>query len=66
MPKLEQPAQPADATEHINTLGQFAHDMAQWLLNFAMRTHAYMDTEEYQKSYQTSIEAMKKRSTRKM
>ena len=66
LPKLEQPAQPADATEHINTLGQFAHDMAQWLLKFALRTHAYMDTEEYQKSYQTSIEAMKKRSTRKM
>lgn len=61
LPKLEQPAQPVDATEHINTLGQFAHDMAQWLLKFASRTHAYMGTEKYQKCYQTSIEALEKR-----
>ena len=66
LPKLEQPAQPADATEHIHTLGQFAHDMAQWLLKFALRTHAYMGTEKYQKCYQTSIEALEKRRTRIM
>ena len=61
LPKLEQPAQPDDATEHINALGQFARDMAQWLLNFASRMHAYRQTGGYQKNYQTSIEAIEKR-----
>jgi hypothetical protein len=64
LPKLEQPPQPDDVAEHINALGQFARDMAKWLLNFASRMHAYRQTAEYQKNYQTSIEAIKKRRRR--
>ena len=60
LPKLEQPAQPDDATEHINALGQFARDMVKWVLNFASRMHTYKQTEEYQKNYQTSIDAVQK------
>ena len=61
LPKLEQPAQPDDATEHVIALGEFAGDMAQWLLNFASGMHAYRQTVGYQKKYQTSIEALKRR-----
>ena len=64
LPKLEQPAQPDDATEHINALGQFARDMAKWLVSFASGMHAYRQTPEYQKNYQTSIEALEKRTSR--
>ena len=61
LPKLERPAQPNDATEHINALGQFARDMAKWLQSFASSMHAYRQTETYQKNYQTSLEALEKR-----
>ena len=64
LPKLEQPAEPDDATEHINALGQFARDMAKWLVSFASSMHAYRQTPEYQKNYQTSIEALEKRRSR--
>ena len=64
LPKLEQPAEPDDATEHINALGQFARDMAKWLVNFASRMHAYRQTDEYQKNYQTSMTALRKRTRR--
>ena len=64
LPKLEQPAQPDDATEHINALGQFARDIAKWLVSFASSMHAYRQTPEYQKNYQTSIEALEKRRSR--
>ena len=60
LPTLERPAQPNDATEHINALGQFAQDMAIWLQRFASSMHAYRQTEQYQKNYQTSIEAVRK------
>ena len=39
LPRLEQPAQPEDATEQIKRLGEFARDMAQWLINFAKGMH---------------------------
>jgi hypothetical protein len=65
LPKLEQPAQSDDATEHINALGQFARDMAKWLVSFAHNMHTYRQTEEYQKKYQTSIQALEKRTKRK-
>jgi hypothetical protein len=61
LPKLEQPAQPDDATEHINALGRFARDLSEWLQFFAWRMHAYRLTDGYQKNYQTSIEALGKR-----
>ena len=62
LPKFKQPAQPDDATEHINALGQFAREIAQWLLNFASSMHAYRQTRGYQRNYQTSIEALEKRN----
>ena len=64
LPKLEQPAQPDDATEHINALGQFARDMAKWLVNFASSMHAYRQTADYQKNYQRSMTALRKRTRR--
>ena len=63
-PKLMQPAQPDDATEHINALGQFAWDMAEWLVDFASSMHVYRQTPGYQKNYQTSIKALEKRKRR--
>ena len=64
LPKLEQPAEPDDATEHVIALGEFAGDMAQWLRNFASGMHAYRQTKGYQKNYQTSIEALQRRRRR--
>ena len=64
LPKFEQPAEPDDATEHVNAIGQFARDMAEWLINFASNQHAYYQTEEYQTNYQTSIETMHRRHKR--
>ena len=64
LPQLEQPAQPDDATEHINALGQFARDMSKWLVNFASSMHAYRQTADYQKNYQTSMTALRKRTRR--
>jgi hypothetical protein len=58
LPKLEQHD---DATEHINALGQFAQDMAKWLVNFASSMHAYRQLDAYQKNYQTSMKALEKR-----
>ena len=64
LPRLEQPAQSDDATEHINALGQFAQDLAGWLQGFASRMHAYRLTDEYQKNYETSINALEHRRKR--
>ena len=61
LPKLQQPAQLDDATEHINALGQFAQDIAKWLFNFASGLHAYKQTEIYKNNYATSMEALQKR-----
>ena len=61
LPKLERPAQPNDATEHINALGQFAQDIAKWLQNSASSMHACRQTDEYQKNNDTSIGALEKR-----
>ena len=64
LPKLERPAQPNDATEHINALVQFAENMAKSLQNFTTTMHAYKQTPKYQKNYDASIDALKKRRTR--
>ena len=61
LPKLEQPDQPKDATEHINALAQFAQDMTKWLQNFAATLHRYKQTDTYKKNYNTSINALHKR-----
>lgn len=60
LPKFQQPVQPHDATEHINALGDFAWDMAMWLLQFASRMHAYRQTGIYKKNHATSMEAIQK------
>ena len=57
-PKLEQPDDPDDATEHINALVQFVANLAEWLEGFASRMHACRQTEGYRKNYQTSITAL--------
>ena len=62
LPQLEQRALADDATEHINALGQFARDMADWLQKFASRMHMYTETEGYQKNVQASLAALKKRN----
>ena len=64
LPQLEQRALADDATEHINALGQFARDMAKWLVNFASSMYAYRQTDDYQKNYQTSMTALRKRTKR--
>ena len=64
LPKLEQPAKPDDATEHVNAIGHYAKDMADWLIKFALNQHAYYQTEEYQTNLKTSIETMHKRHKR--
>jgi hypothetical protein len=64
LPKLEQPDDPDDATEHINALGQFVVNLAEWLKGFASRMHAYRQTEGYQKNYQTSMAALQNRRRR--
>ena len=64
LPKLEQPAQPNDATEPIKALVQFAENIAKWLQNFTATMHAYKQTPKYQKNYNASIDALKKRKTR--
>ena len=60
LPKLERPAEPNDATEHVNALGQFARDLAAWLHGFAWRMCAYRNTDDYHKNYQTSLVALEK------
>ena len=64
LPKLEQPAQPDDATEHIDALGEFAQDLAKWLQRFSSSMRALRQTDEYQKNYQTSIEALQKKRSK--
>ena len=64
LPRLQQPEHPEDATEHINALGQFVVNLAEWLKAFASRMHAYSETESYQHNYQTSIAALEDRQRR--
>ena len=61
LPRLEQPAQPEDATEQIKRLGEFARDMAQWLINFTQGMHAYRQTEGYDNNYQALMVALQRK-----
>jgi hypothetical protein len=63
LPKLERPARPDDATEHISALGQFAQDLAKWLHGFASRMHAYKITDQYQQRRKESLAALGKRKS---
>ena len=64
LPKIEQAIQSTDATEHINAIGQFARDLAEWLKGFASRMHAYQNTVEYQNELQKSMKALAARKRR--
>ena len=64
LPKLQAPAQPDDATEHINALGQFARDLVEWLHGLASRLRAYRNTDGYYKNYITSLKALRTRKRR--
>jgi hypothetical protein len=63
-PQLDQRDLADDATKHVNALGQFARDMADWLQKFASRMHMYIQTEEYQKNVRTSLNALEKRKAK--
>ena len=63
-PKLQAPAQPDDATEHINALGQFARDLVESLHGLASRLRAYRNTDGYYKNYVTSLKALRTRKRR--
>ena len=64
LPTLEHPARPDDATEHINALGQFVVNLANWLKSFASGMHAYKQTEKYQQEVQKSRAARENRMSR--
>ena len=62
LPKLDKSKQLDDATEHIDALGEFAQNLAKWLQRFSSSMRTLRQTDEYQKNYQTSVEALQKRS----
>ena len=64
LPKLDKAKQLDDATEHIDALGEFAQDLAKWLQRFSSSMRALRQTDEYQKNYQTSIEALQKKRSK--
>ena len=64
LPIFEQPKNPADATEHINAIGQFVVNLAAWLKCFASRMHRYMQTERYQTEVNRSMVALDNRRRR--
>ena len=64
LPTLEHPARPDDATEHINALGQFVVNLANWSKSFASGMHAYKQTEKYQQEVQKSRAARENRMSR--
>jgi hypothetical protein len=52
LPKIQSSTD--DATEHINALGTFAKDLAQWLQFFAQGLNEYRNTPEYEKARKDS------------
>ena len=64
LPRFEHPEHPDDATEHINALGQFVVNLANWLKSFASGMHAYKQTEKYQQEVQKSRAARENRMSR--
>ena len=61
LPRLEQPENPEDATEHIKALGQFVENLAWWLKAFAADMLRYKQTPKYRKEYDASMAALGKR-----
>ena len=64
LPKLERPAQPDDATEHINALGQFVVNLANWLKAFASGMYAYKQTPKYRLDVEASRATLDNRMRR--
>ena len=64
LPRFEQPEHPDDATEHINALGQFVVNLANWLKAFASGMYAYKQTERYQREVQASSATLDNRMRR--
>ena len=64
LPTLEHPERPDDATEHINALGQFVVNLANWLKAFASGMYAYKQTERYQREVQASSATLDNRMRR--
>ena len=64
LPRLEEPENPEDGTEHIKALGQFVENLAWWLKVFAADMHWYKQTPRYQKEYDASMAALGKRRRR--
>ena len=64
LPRLEEPENPEDGTEHIKALGQFVENLAWWLKVFAADMHWYKQTPRYQKEHDASMAALGKRKRR--
>ena len=62
--RLEQLEHSDDATEHINALGQFVVNLAEWLKAFASHMHAYKQTPRDWQHYQISMAALDSRRRR--
>ena len=62
--RLEQPEHSDDATEHINALGQFVVNLAEWLKAFASHMRAYRQTPRDWQHYQISMAALGSRRRR--
>ena len=54
LPRFEHPEHPDDATEHINALGQFVVNLANWLKSFASGMYAYKQTPRYRQDVEAS------------
>ena len=62
LPRFEQPDHPDDATEHINALGQFVLNLANWLKAFASGMYAYKQTPKYRQDVEASNENRMRRT----
>ena len=64
LPTLEHLARPDDATEHINALGQFVVNLANWLKSFASGMYAYKQTPRYRQDVEASRATLENRMRR--
>jgi hypothetical protein len=54
LPRLRAPEDPASATEHAETVGDFAHEMVEWLTEFAKSLTEYWKTPGYKRAREQS------------
>ena len=64
LPRFEHPEHPDDATEHINALGQFVVNLANWLKSFASGMYAYKQTPRYRQDVEASRATLENRMRR--